>query len=155
MAIITRGISGGGGTGTGTSGTSGSSGTSGIGIDGTAGIDGTSGSSGSSGSSGQDGAGAFTSNEKLALELEMAFKSADPSVTKQLGYDTTTGNLTLITINDYDSTAVLFTKVLNYDIESNLIQIIITRISDSATLVKDLTYDVNGNLTIITSVHSP
>ncbi len=139
MAIITRGISG--GSGNGTSGTSG-----------------TSGSSGSSGSSGTGGA--FISDEKLALELEMAFKSSSPTIQKQLGYDTTTGNLTLITIYAYDTTTasvtiVLFTKVLEYNSEGTLIKITITRIFDSATLVKDLTYDGNENLTIITSVHNP
>lgn len=137
MAIITRGISGGATT----------SGTSGI-----------SGTDGTSGSSGQGGA--FISDEKLALELEFAFKSSSPTIQKQLGYDTTTGNLTLITIYAYDTTTasttiVLFTKVLEYNSEGTLIKITITRISDSATLDKDLTYDVNGNLTVITSVHSP
>jgi len=104
--------------------------------------------------------GAFTQEEQLSIELELAFKSASPTMQKQFGYDSTTGDLTLITIYAYDTTSatttvVLFTKVLEYDNDSNLIQVTITRVFDSATLVKDFTYDVDGNITVITSVHSP
>ena len=109
---------------------------------------------------GVSGDGAFTEAEKLALELELAFTSSDPTVQKQFGYDSTTGDLTLITIYAYDTTSeittiVLFTKILDYDSESNLIKVTITRASDSATLVKDFIYDIDGNITILTSVHTP
>jgi hypothetical protein len=113
------------------------------------------------GGPGRPGAdGAFTQDEQLALELELAFKSSSPTIQKYFGYDSTTGNLSIITIYAYDTTSasptiVLFTKVLDYDNDSNLIQVIITRLSDGATLTKDFTYDVDGNITIITSVHSP
>lgn len=113
------------------------------------------------GGPGRPGAdGAFTQEEQLALELELAFKSASPTIQKQFGYDSTTGNLNIITIYAYDTTSasptvVLFTKVLDYDSESNLIQITITRLIDGATLTKDFTYDIDGNITVITSVHSP
>jgi len=106
--------------------------------------------SGGAGSAG----GGFTSIEKLSLELELAFKPSTPNVKKIFGYDTTSGNLNLITIFQYDTTTVLFTKILDYDGQDNLIKITITRISDSVTLIKDLSYDVNGNLTIIMSIHS-
>lgn len=113
------------------------------------------------GGPGKPGAdGAFTQEEQLSLELELAFKSSSPTIQKQFGYDSTTGNLNIITIYAYDTTSatttiILFTKELIYDSESNLIQVTITRLIDSATLVKDFTYDVDGNITIITSVHSP
>jgi len=104
--------------------------------------------------------GAFTQAEQLSLELEMAFKSASPTVQKQFTYDSTSGNLATITIYAYDTTSamttvVLFTKDLVYDNESRLIQITTTRLIDGATVVKDLTYDVDGNMAILTSVHTP
>jgi len=105
-------------------------------------------------SGGASTSGGFTSVEKLSLELELAFKTSTPSVKKQFGYDTTTGNLNSIIIYEYDTTTVLFTKILDYDGQDNLIKITVTRISDSVTLIKDLSYDVTGNLTLIMSIHS-
>lgn len=109
---------------------------------------------------GVSGDGAFTEAEKLALELELAFTSSDPTVQKQYGYDSTTGNLNQIIIYGYDSTTatttiILFTKLLEYDSEDNLTKSTTTRILDSATLVKDFIYDIDGNITILTSVQTP
>lgn len=98
--------------------------------------------------------GGFTSVEKLSLELELAFKASTPNVKKEFGYDTTSGNLNSIIIYEYDTTTVLFTKILDYDGQDNLIKITVTRITDSVTLIKNLTYDVDGNLTIIMSIHN-
>lgn len=120
-----------------------------------AGTSGTSGTSGSSGTSGQDGAGAFTTPEKLALEIELAFKPSNPSVRKVFSY--TGGDLTQITIYDTtsaDSTAILFIKTFTYT-GTDLTRVVITRISDSAQVIKDFTYDGQGNLTILTSAHIP
>jgi len=100
-------------------------------------VDGTSGTSGSS--------GVFTQSDKLSLELEMAFKTANLTNYKEFGYDID-NSLNLITIYENDTKAVtLFTKSLIYT-NGNLSQTVLTRITDSAILTKDISYDINGLL---------
>lgn len=101
------------------------------------GTSGTSGTSGSSGTSGVDGA--MTSQEKLALEISLAFDSSNPSVRKDFTYDVSK-NLTQIDIYTNDSTGtLLFTKTFTY-VAKDLTQSVTTRASDGATLTVTFTY---------------
>jgi hypothetical protein len=94
-------------------------------------------------------AGAFSQVEKLALEMEMEFKSANTSYFKDLDY--TNEVLTNINIwTDSSKTLRLFGKLLQYDLDENLIRTILRRDSDNTQLVKFLEYDIGGNLDTIT-----
>ena len=101
---------------------------------------------GSAGGSG--GSGAYTSGEKLAMELEMEFKAANLSYFKELGY--TSGDLTSLDI--YTDTAKgtqLFGKTLSYDTSGNLANTLLIRITDSAKVLKVFAYDRDTNLASI------
>ena len=133
------------------SGHSGAPNTGASGYSGRSGYSGYSGRSGYSGYSGISGysGGAYSEYEKLNVELEMAFKSANPSNYKELTY--TNENLTAVTIYETSGKLVtLFDKALTYNIGGDLIKIVLTRHSDNVTLTKDLAYDVDGNLISIT-----
>lgn len=90
------------------------------------------------------GTGVYSQAEKLALELEMSFKAANLSNYKEFTY--TAGDLTGIDIYEDDTKAVkLFNKIFTC-ISGTLTQLVLTRVSDSATLTKDFNYDINENL---------
>jgi hypothetical protein len=94
------------------------------------------------------GSGAYTEAEKLAIEMEMEFKTTSSSYYKELTYNVS-GDLTNIGIWTNDSkTLKLFNKDFNYS-GSNLDTIELTRISDNKKLIKDLSYSVSGDLTSI------
>lgn len=94
------------------------------------------------------GSGAFTSGEKLALELEMEFKAANLSYFKELGY--TSGDLTALNIyTDTGKGTQLFGKTLSYDTSGNLANTLLTRITDSAKVLKVFAYDKDTNLASI------
>lgn len=99
-----------------------------------------------SGSAG--GSGAYTSAEKLAMEMEMEFKAANASYFKELGYDID-GNLDSVDIWTTPSKVLkLFNKTLTYD-SGNLDRTLLTRVSDSAQVLKIFSYDVDDNLNSI------
>ena len=91
-----------------------------------------------SGAGGGGGTGAYSQTEKLAMELEMAFKTASLYYYKELSY---TGNqLTGIGIYEDNTKAItLFSKTLIY-VSNKLTETNLTRISDSATLKKAFAY---------------
>lgn len=94
------------------------------------------------------GSGVYTSSEKLALELEMEFKAANLSYFKELGY--TSDDLTSLNIyTDTDKTTQLFGKTLSYDPSGNLVNTLLTRITDNAQVLKVFSYDGSGNLSTI------
>jgi hypothetical protein len=100
-----------------------------------------------SSSTGSGSSGAFTNDEKLALEMEMEFKAAVPSYYKELDY--TDGNLTNIGIwLDDTKVTKLFNKSLLFN-DGNLLQTLLTRISDSSKILKLFNY-TDGNLTSVT-----
>jgi hypothetical protein len=89
---------------------------------------------------GAGSAGAYTESEKLAMELQMQFKASKLSNYKEL---TWTGDLLTATdVYEDNSKAVkLFNLVLSYDVNDVLVQTVLTRISDSATLTKTFEYN--------------
>ena len=92
---------------------------------------------GSTDGGGQVGDG-FTAQERLALEIELAFDASNPSVRKELSY--TGKKLTQIEIYTNDASAILlFTKVFSYT-GKQLTQNVTTRSADGATMTKDFTY---------------
>lgn len=94
------------------------------------------------------GSGAYTSGEKLAMELEMEFKAANLSYFKELGY--TSGDLTSLEIyTDTGKGIQLFGKTLSYDTSGNLANTLLTRITDSAKVLKVFSYDGDSNLASI------
>lgn len=96
-------------------------------------------------SSGSGGSGVYTSGEKLTMELEMEFKAANVSYFKELGY--ISDNLTSLDI--YTSPAKvtqLFSKTLSYDASGNLANTLLTRITDTAQVLKVFAYDGDNNL---------
>ena len=99
-------------------------------------------------SSGSGGSGAYTNGEKLAMELEMEFKAANLSYFKELGY--TSGDLTSLNIyTDTGKGLQLFGKTLSYDTSGNLANTLLTRITDSAKVLKVFAYDKDTNLASI------
>jgi len=93
--------------------------------------------------------GAYTWEEKLAMELEMAFKTAKLSNYREFTYSQQ-GNLTDIDIyEDSTKTVKLFAKDFSYDNKKNLTNILLTRISDGAQLLKIFSYNQKGDLTTI------
>jgi hypothetical protein len=100
------------------------------------------------GSPGGSGAGAYTVAEKLAMEMEMEFKVANASYFKQLGY--TGGDLTSLDIyTDSGKGTQLFGKTFSYDPSGNLGNTLLTRITDSAQVLKVFGYDGTGNLSSV------
>jgi len=96
------------------------------------------------------GSGVYSQSEKLALEMEMAFKALNINVYKEFTYYSTSENL--ITIEYYTDTGKgtqLFTTDLSYNTSSQLTSSKLTRNSDSVTLTKSFIYDGVGNLTSI------
>ena len=82
--------------------------------------------------------GSFSATDKLALEMEMAFKTAKTQYTSELLY---TGN-SLTTVNLFETpskTVKIFQKDLTYA-SGRLTTTVLTRISDSLTLTKTLSY---------------
>ena len=109
----------------------------------------------STGTAGVTGSGAYTRAEKLAMELEMAFKAAKLSNYREFTYSQQ-GDLTDIDIYETDSKLVtLFTKDFIYDNKKNLTDILLTRISDGAQLLKLFTYNPQGDLLTITASAGP
>lgn len=109
----------------------------------------------STGTAGVTGTGAYTQAEKLAMELEMSFKAAKLSNYREFTYSQQ-GELTDIDI--YETAAkitTLFTKDFTYDNKRNLTEILLTRISDSAQLLKLFTYSQQGDLLTITASAGP
>ncbi len=101
------------------------------------------------GSTGASGAGAYTQAEKLAMELQMAFKAANLSNYSEFTYSQQ-GDLTDIDIYVDDTKVVtLFTKDFSYSQQGDLIEILLTRITDSQQLLKLFTYSQQGDLTSI------
>jgi len=91
----------------------------------------------------------FTAAEKLALELELGFKTSKPLYYMEPGYDDL-GNVTRYDYWDSSEKGIqLFEKVLSYT-GYQLDQSVLTRISDSATLTKAFAYDGDGNLLSVT-----
>lgn len=91
------------------------------------------------------GAGAYTQAEKLIMEMEMEFKAANASYYKELGY--TGGSLSSLDIyTDSGKTTQLFGKTFNYDVNENLENTLLTRITDTAQVLKVFGYDGTGNL---------
>lgn len=100
------------------------------------------------GTASASGAGAFTQDEKLALELYMAFKAAQLSHYVEFTY--TAKDLTNITIYEDDTKAVtLFIKDFAYSPSKDLESILTTRVSDGAQLLRLFTYDVSKDLVSI------
>ena len=96
------------------------------------------------------GSGVYTQSEKLAIELEMELKAAQASYYKEFAYEELPGNQTgdLLSITFYTSsskTTTMFTKAFTYTAGA-LTQTLLTRISDSAILTKNLVYDIDDNL---------
>ena len=90
---------------------------------------------GTAAAAGSGSGGAYTSGEKLAMELEMEFKAANLSYFKELGY--TSGDLTALNIyTDTGKGTQLFSKTLSYDTSGNLANTLLTRITDSAKVLK-------------------
>ena len=103
---------------------------------------------GTTGAAGSGGSGVYTSGEKLALELEMEFKAANLSYFKELGY--TDGDLTYLNIYTNPAKGIqLFGKTLSYDTSGNLANTLLTRITDSAQVLKVFAYDNDSNLASI------
>jgi hypothetical protein len=102
------------------------------------------------GSPAGSGSGAYNITEKLAMEMEMEFIAANASYYKELGYDGSE-NLTDIDIwTDSGKTTQLFDKTFSYDPSGNLSETLLTRVSDSAKILKILGYDGSENLTSVT-----
>ena len=109
----------------------------------------------STGTAGVSGSGAYTQAEKLAMELEMAFKAAKLSNYREFTYSQQ-GDLTDIDI--YETAAkitTLFTKGFTYSQQGDLTEILLTRISDSSQLLKLFTYSQQGDLLTITASAGP
>jgi hypothetical protein len=88
--------------------------------------------------------GTVTADEKDALELELEYRFGVVDRFKEYVY--TGDDLTAINIwTDSGMTVQLFSKAFSYT-SGNLTTITLTRISDSATLIKTLSYDMNDNL---------
>jgi len=88
--------------------------------------------------------GTYSDLEKLNIELEMSFNAAKINNYRELSY--IDGDLIAITIYETPTKLVtLFDKVLTYNL-GNLTKIVLTRHSDGVKLIKDLTYDMSGNL---------
>lgn len=99
-------------------------------------------------SQGASGSGVFTQIEKLAIEMEMAFKASQESYYKELIYS---GD-TLIDIEywtDSGKTTKIFNKDLFYNQTGLLSKTILTRESDNSKLAKLLSYDISDNLTSV------
>lgn len=96
------------------------------------------------------GSGVYSQAEKLAIEMEMAFKASNINNYKELIYNATD----LIEIDYYtDNTKItkLFDKILSYN-SGKLVQTILTRIDDGSTLTKSFSYDINDNLESVEAV---
>jgi len=97
--------------------------------------------------------GVYNQAEKNALELEMGFKNANGSNYKELGYDTTSGDLSSINIYTTSAkTTQLFSKTLGYNSNGNLIQVSTTRSSDNKNLTKNISYNIYGDLFSIEAI---
>lgn len=93
------------------------------------------------------GSSVYTSSEKLNMELEMSFKAAKIDNYTEYGY--TDGTLTSIDIWETAAKLVkLFGKAFTYN-SGDLTKIVLTRVSDGATLTKDFTYS-DGALSTMT-----
>jgi len=116
------------------------------------------------GSTATAGCGVFTPAEKLALQMEMEFKTAYASYYKEFVYiDGGVNDGTLVSAAiwiDPVKTTRLFTKDFTYEIGgggkySNLAQTLLHRDSDSAQLLKIFGYDNDDNLASVTISASP
>jgi len=105
------------------------------------------------GSAAGSGSGAYTTAEKLAMEMEMAFKAASLSNYREFAY--VSGDLNTITIyTDDTKTVTLFTKDFTYNVGGDLTELLLTRDSDGSQLLKTFAY-TDGDLTSITASAGP
>lgn len=90
--------------------------------------------------------GVYSRCDELILEMEMAFKTSNPCYYKEFIYNVDK-QLTEINIyTDSTSNVLLFSKVLTYNAEKQLIQIDLTRSSDGAIVTSSFTYNVSKQL---------
>jgi len=110
------------------------------------------GAQGIQGPAGSDGAdGAMTIVDVDTLEMEMAFTLTNLLNFKETSF--TSGLLTNIsTYTNSGKSIKLFNKDFIYDSNEILTTIILTRISDSNTLTKNLLYNIDGTLKSIDTV---
>jgi len=114
-----------------------------------AGLDGADGADGAPGTPGADGVdgitGAYSTCEKLIIEMEMEFKTSALCYYKEFTYSLSL--LSNIGIwDDTVKTTKLFNKDLTYNASKQLIEIELTRISDGATLTSTFTYNASNEL---------
>ena len=103
---------------------------------------------GATGATGADGT--MTAQQLLNLELHLAFKLANITNFKETTF--ASGLMTNLSIYTNSSKAVkLFDKALSYNV-GQLITIVITRITDSATLTKNLLYNPDGTLLSVDTI---
>ena len=98
------------------------------------------------GSGGASGSGAFNALEKLSLEMEMEFKAAQLYNYKEFGYNANKLLSTLDIYQDETKAVQLFAKTFSYNVQKQLEQTYLTRISDGEALVRFFTYDGQKNL---------
>jgi len=103
------------------------------------------GSASGSGSS----SGVYTQLEKLSLEMEMEFKAAQLYNYKEFGYNANKLLSTLDIYQDETKAVQLFSKTFSYNVQKQLEQTYLTRVSDGEALVRFFTYDGQKNLVSI------
>lgn len=87
----------------------------------------------------------YSQIEKLNLELELSFKTSEINNYKEFSYDNNGNLLSTIIYKTTDKLDTLFDKRFTYTLD-NLTKIVLTRHSDGIKLIKNLMYDINGNL---------
>ena len=101
------------------------------------------------------GSGAFSQADKLAIEMEMEFKTAYTSYYKEFDYFAAPpqlkGSLSDIDIwTDSGKGTKLFHKDLFYNSDYLLEKSLLIRVSDGSGLVKEFGYDAQDNLISLT-----
>lgn len=90
-----------------------------------------------------------------ALSLELQWTPNNPDFYLEPTYDI---NNNLIRVDVYDTSAKsfhIFSKVYTYDLSGRVTQIVITRIYDSISMTKIITYNVNGYVQNVTRTYTP
>jgi len=90
--------------------------------------------------------GVFDACDQLILEMEMEFKTSHLCHYKEFTYNVKKQLTDIDIYTDSTANVRLFHKDLTYNVSKQLIQTVLIRISDSATLVSDFTYDGQKNL---------
>lgn len=96
----------------------------------------------------------FSSSERDALELELAYRIASINYFKKTTFDGF-GKLTVIDIFPDSNQIVgdkLWNKIFSYNGSDQLTTVVTTRISDSAIVTRNLTYNLDGTLSSIEKV---